>query len=92
MQSGGPVTTQFLKARGWNVVFVDLSGAGAAGVEMIGVARRRRPLLRITVLDDGGHGSGLDRLARAVALGAEEFMCKPVDRDDADAALDRLGL
>jgi FixJ family two-component response regulator len=50
------------------------------------------PDTRIAVID-GGRGCGsLDRLARAVSLGADDFMKKPVLASDAMDVLERLGL
>jgi DNA-binding NtrC family response regulator len=76
----------------WDAAFLDLSVDGDAGLSVVAQAQGRAPTMRITVLDEGGDSPGLDRLASAIALGAEEFVRKPIDRLDADAVLDRLGL
>jgi len=76
----------------WDAAFLDLAEEGDDGLAMVARAREYEPAMRITVLDEGGDSPGLHRLARAVALGAEEFVRKPIDRLDADAVLDRLGL
>ena len=76
----------------WDAVFFDLSKDGNQGLATVALARQRTPSLPITAIDRGGDSPGLDRLARAVTLGAEEFMRKPIDRDDAEALLDRLHL
>jgi len=76
----------------WDAAFVDLSGEGEEGLAMVATARQYEPAMRITVLDEGGDSPGLHRLAYAVSLGAEEFVCKPIDRHDANGVLDRLGL
>lgn len=76
----------------WDAAFVDLTEEGDDGLAMVARARELEPAMRITVLDQGGDSPGLHRLACAVALGAQEFVRKPIDRLDADAVLDRLGL
>ena len=76
----------------WHAAFLDLTEGGDDGLAMVARARELEPAMRITVLDEGGDSPGLHRMACAVALGAEEFVRKPIDRLDADAVLDRLGL
>lgn len=76
----------------WDAAFFDLSTDCAAGLATIALTHQRHPSLRITAIDTGGDTAGLDRLANAVSLGAEEFMQKPIDRTDAEALLDRLRL
>ncbi len=48
--------------------------------------------LPIAAVDNGGDSPGLDRLVRAVRLGAVEFMRMPIDRPDAEALMERLSL
>jgi DNA-binding NtrC family response regulator len=76
----------------WDAAFFDLSADGNQGLAAVALARQREPSLPITAIDRGGNSQGLDRLAQAVTLGAEEFMRKPIDRHDAEALLDRLHL
>ena len=76
----------------WDAAFFDLSEQGPQGLAAVAMARQADPGLRITVIDTGGDSPGLDRLATAVTLGAEEFMRKPIDRSDAEGLLDRLSL
>jgi ActR/RegA family two-component response regulator len=74
-----------------DVVLVDLSAAGENGLAVVSHTRRHMPETRIAVID-GGRGCGsLGRLARAVSLGADDFMKKPVRMGDAADVLERLG-
>ncbi len=79
-------------AQAWDAAFFDLSEDGNQGLATVALAHQHRPSLPITAIDKGGNTRGLDRLAQAVTLGAEEFMRKPIDRDDAQALLERLHL
>jgi ActR/RegA family two-component response regulator len=75
-----------------DAAFVDLSAVGEYGLALIIHTRLHMPDTRIAVID-GGRGCGsLDRLARAVSLGADDFMKKPVLASDAMDVLERLGL
>jgi ActR/RegA family two-component response regulator len=75
-----------------DAAFVDLSAAGEYGLAVIVHTRLHMPRTRIAVID-GGRGCGsLERLARAVSLGADDFMKKPVLPSDAADVLERLGL
>lgn len=76
----------------WDAAFLDLSGAGDRGLATVRLTRHRNPSVPITVIDAGGESQGFDRLARAVELGAEEFLCKPIDSGDATELLARLSL
>lgn len=75
-----------------DAAFVDLAAAGDYGLAMIVHARLHLPETRIAVIDGGTGCGSLDRLARAVSLGADDFMKKPVTATDAADVLDRLGL
>lgn len=72
--------------------FVDLSAAGEYGLAMVIHTRLHMPDTRIAVIDGGRGCKALDRLARAVSLGADDFMKKPILVSDAANVLDRLGL
>lgn len=75
-----------------DAAFVDLSAVGEYGLALIIHTRLHMPDTRIAVID-GGRGCGsLNRLARAVSLGADDFMKKPVLASDAMNVLERLGL
>jgi hypothetical protein len=50
------------------------------------------PGVRIAVIDGGRGCNSLNRLARAVSLGADDFMKKPLLVSDAMDVLERLGL
>jgi hypothetical protein len=50
------------------------------------------PGMRIAVIDGGRGSASLDRLARAVSLGADDFMKKPLLVSDAADVFERLGL
>jgi len=75
-----------------DAAFVDLAGSGDYGLAVIARTRRRMPATRIAVIDGGRGCGGLDRLARAVSLGADDFMRKPVLVSDAADVMERLGL
>ncbi|HEX9728280.1 MAG TPA: hypothetical protein VGA37_07245 [Gemmatimonadales bacterium] len=75
-----------------DVAFVDLSGAGSDWRAVMVTVTLRVPPVRITVIDEADGPEGLDRLAQAMAFGAEEFMRKPVTRLEIAGVLDRLGL
>ena len=76
----------------WDAAFIDVSAASSEGLAAVAVARQRDPALPIAAIDSGGDTAGLDRLARAVRLGAVEFMRMPIDRLDAAALMERLSL
>lgn len=73
-----------------DAAFVDLSAVGDYGLAVI--VRARMPGTRIAVIDGGRGRDSLDRLARAVSLGADDFMKKPVLASDAADVLERFGL
>jgi ActR/RegA family two-component response regulator len=75
-----------------DAAFVDLSAVGDYGLAVIVRTRRRMPAMRIAVIDGGTGCDSLNRLARAVSLGADDFMKKPVLVSDAADVLERLGL
>lgn len=75
-----------------DAAFVDLAAAGDYGLAVIVHARLHLPETRIAVIDGGTGCGSLDRLARAVSLGADDFIKKPVLAADAADVLDRLGL
>lgn len=75
-----------------DAAFVDLSAAGEYGLAVIVHTRLHMPGTRITAIDGGRGCSSLARLGRAVSLGADDFMKKPVLASDAADVLDRLGL
>jgi ActR/RegA family two-component response regulator len=75
-----------------DAAFVDLSAVGDYGLAVIVRTRSRMPGTRIAVIDGGRGCDSLDRLARAVSLGADDFMRKPVLVSDAADVLERLGL
>jgi ActR/RegA family two-component response regulator len=74
-----------------DAALVDLSGVGDHGLAVVVHTRLHMPRTRIAVID-GGRGCGsLERLARAVSLGADDFMKKPVLASEAEDVLERLG-
>lgn len=75
-----------------DAAFVDLSTSGDCGLALVVLARSRMPGIRIAVIDGGRGCDSLDRLARAVSLGADDFMKKPILGSDAADVLERLGL
>jgi ActR/RegA family two-component response regulator len=75
-----------------DAAFIDLSAAGDYGLAVIEGTRLRMPGTRIAAIDGGRGCKSLDRLARAVSLGADDFMKKPVVESDAADVLQRLGL
>jgi len=75
-----------------DAAFVDLSAAGDYGLVVIEGTRLRMPDMRIAAIDGGRGCDSLNRLARAVSLGADDFMKKPVVVSDAADVLERLGL
>ena len=75
-----------------DAAFVDLSAGGDYGLAVIQGTRSRMPDMRIAAIDEGRGCDGLNRLARAVSLGADDFMKKPVVASDVADVLERLGL
>jgi ActR/RegA family two-component response regulator len=75
-----------------DAAFVDLSAAGDYGLAVIAGTRSRMPDTRIAAIDQGRGCDSLNQLARAVSLGADDFMKKPVVVSDAADVLERLGL
>ena len=75
-----------------DAAFVDLSAAGDDGLAVVISTRLHMPGTRIAVIDGGWGCAGLDRLARAVSLGADDFMRKPILQSDAADVMERLGL
>jgi len=75
-----------------DAAFVDLSAAGDYGLAVIEGTRLCMPDTRIAAIDGGRGCDSLNRLARAVSLGADDFMKKPVVVSDAADVLERLGL
>ena len=75
-----------------DAALVDLSAGGARGLAMVVYTRINMPGTRIAVIDGGKGCKSLDRLARAVSLGADDFMKKPILESDAADVLERLGL
>lgn len=75
-----------------DAAFVDLSADGDGGLAMVVYTRINMPSTRIAVIDGGKGCASLDRLARAVSLGADDFMKKPILESDAADVFERLGL
>lgn len=75
-----------------DAAFLDLSTNGDGGLDVVALARSRMPGIRIAVIDGGRGCDSLNRLARAVSLGADDFMKKPIVVSDAADVLERLGL
>jgi ActR/RegA family two-component response regulator len=75
-----------------DAAFLDLSTTGDCGLAAVVLARARMPGVRIAVIDGGKGCNSLNRLARAVSLGADDFMKKPILVSDATDVLERLGL
>jgi ActR/RegA family two-component response regulator len=75
-----------------DAAFLDLSSHGDCGLAAVMLARSRMPGMRIAVIDGGRGSASLDRLARAVSLGADDFMKKPLLVSDAADVFERLGL
>ena len=76
----------------WDAAFLDLSTTGDGGLAEVLLARSRMPGMRIAVIDGGRGCASLERMARAVSLGADDFMRKPILVSDAADVFDRLGL
>ena len=76
----------------WDAAFIDVSAGCSEGLAAVSIARQSDPSMPIAAIDSGGNTEGLDRLARAVRLGAVEFMRMPIDRLDAEALMERLSL
>ena len=79
-------------SRPLDAAFVDLSTNGDRGLAAVVRMRIHMPGTRIAVIDGGKGCASLDRLARAVALGADDFMKKPILESDAAGVFERLGL
>jgi ActR/RegA family two-component response regulator len=75
-----------------DVAFIDLSPSGNRGLALVALTRIHLPGARIAVIDGGRGTHSLNRLARAISFGADEFMKKPVLVDDAVGVFERLGL
>jgi ActR/RegA family two-component response regulator len=75
-----------------DAAFLDLSTDGDGGLAAVVLARSRMPSTRIAVIDGGRGCASLNRLARAVSLGADDFMKKPILVSDATDVFERLGL
>ena len=75
-----------------DVAFLDLATNADCGLNVVVLARSRLPGTRIAVIDGGRGCDSLDRLARAVSLGADDFMKKPILVSDATDVFERLGL
>lgn len=75
-----------------DAALVDLSAADDYGLAVIMRTRLDMPGTRIAVIDGGRGCDSLGRLARAVSLGADDFMKKPLLVSDAADVLERLGL
>jgi ActR/RegA family two-component response regulator len=75
-----------------DATFLDLSANGDGGLAAVVFARSRMPSTRIAVIDGGTGCDSLSRLARAVSLGADDFMKKPLLVSDATDVLERFGL
>jgi len=75
-----------------DAAFVDLATSGDGELAVVVLTRSRMPGTRIAVIDGGRGCASLNRLARAVALGADDFMKKPILVSDAADVFDRLGL
>jgi len=75
-----------------DAALVDLSAVGDYGLAVIVRTRLHMPGTRIAAIDGGRGCDSLDRLARAVSLGADDFMRKPVLVSEAADVLERLGL
>ena len=76
----------------WDAAFVDLSADEDRGLAMVVHTRINMPGTRIAVIDGGKGCASLERLARAISLGADEFMKKPILESDAADVFERLGL
>jgi len=75
-----------------DAAFVDLSTDGDGGLATVVRMRIHMPGTRIAVIDEGKGCASLERLARAVSLGADDFMKKPILESDAAGVFERLGL
>jgi len=95
-EGGASVSTaRYVKTRlreSWDAALIDVSARSDEGLAALSIAHQRDPSLPIAAIDSGGDSPGLDRLARALRLGAVEFMRMPIDRLDAAALMERLSL
>ena len=77
---------------GWEAAFIDISDGGESGLALVGRIRSNRPTCRIAAIDWVREPAGQRRLARAIELGADEFLGKPMSKSVAEALLGRLEL
>jgi DNA-binding NtrC family response regulator len=85
--AGGAAEAQAWLARGFfDVALIDLQMPAVNGLEMLEICRRIDPTLPALILTAYGT---VEAAARALRLGAKDFLAKPVRRDDLLAAVHR---
>ena len=77
---------------GWRAAFIDVSESGVPGLALVRKLRARQPACRIAVIDRVRQRAGRHRLVRAIGLGADEFLGKPVSMGTVEALLERFHL
>ncbi len=77
---------------GWRAAFIDVSESGDRGLTLVRKMRAGQPACRIAVIDRVRQRAGRRRLMRAIRLGADEFLGKPVSVGTVEALLGRLHL
>ncbi len=77
---------------GWGAAFIDVSDGGVFGLALVGRMRAGQPMCRIAAIDWVRQATGRRRLVRAIELGADEFLGKPMSQPVAEALLERLQL
>ena len=76
----------------WGAAFIDVSDGGVFGLALVRRLRAGQPACRITAIDWVRQTTGRRRLARAIELGADEFLGKPMSKMIAEALLGRIEL
>lgn len=77
---------------GWRAAFIDVSEGGVRWYTLVRKMRAGQPACRIAVIDRVRHRAGRRRLVRAIGLGADEFLGKPVSMGPVEALLERFHL
>jgi DNA-binding NtrC family response regulator len=77
----------WLAAHSCDVLVSDIEMPGLDGLELLRIAKRRNVWTQVVFIT--GHSS-VDRLIDAVALGATDYLLKPIDREEITEVVEQL--
>lgn len=78
----GKIGLQLLHSASVDIVLTDIFMPEIDGIETIRILQHAHPHVKIIAVSGGGHGSSLDALSLAQALGARRTLTKPFERQE----------